>query len=577
MIFLYLKVNATDKDGGSWSKIRYSIDKDELRIGSETGEIFINADLRERKEENKSFLITADNGFNTTGHTVPMKLRVDYTCPGCSYDVIRSVDSDGLTGVPLILLIVFGTFIGLLLLFLIAFIWRQKRNPKNAKKEEEKESNGVPAEAQSKQNVDPEADFDQTDNFDGYHPHIFKQPSIGTSSGRGSSGSQLLGEYRRSSFTATDVESTHSFVVYHDNKHVLDSGIVGDFDRLSDVTISDIAPSTDIPYVHKAEVASSVGSSFGRRNEVNSSLSRKLKESLQFSTQSDSHDSLNDFMDEGGGEAAGRMEFGNLLYTKLSEVDADEHEAVMDGTRSFMDEGAPSHGGSLSTIIGSDEETRGNYNRDYLLDWGPQFKPVASVFSEIAQVKRSEGTDISMPLSTREATIMNQLQVQKGISANATVKAMSTGRQHRTDSENVQSIPMQTLSKNRSLRHCDSLSSGPESVKPARNEEMNNTNFISNRTSMLSSFASLPRSPLSAQSSYTSGPLSPNFTPAITPLITRSPSVSPLETPNIASPIDSKAESVLDVAEKSHKSKRGSRRSDKVTLSDRSSEQEYRV
>lgn len=579
-------MNATDNDGGSWSRVFYSIDKDTLRVGAASGDVTVNSDLRKRIEQRRKrrstdagdlkFLIKADNGPNTTGPIVPLILRVDYSCPGCTYIVKQRIDDDSsLKGVPLILVTVFATIVALLLLCLIVFVWRQKRNQGSGEDEGEKEAKTEPVPLPIEQTIVPEGDFDQVDNFNGYHPRIFKQPSIGgTSSGHGSSGSQLLGEYRRPSFTATDIESTHSFVVYHDNKPVLDSGIVGDFDRLSDVTISDIAPSTDIPFVHKAEVASSVGSSFGRRNEVNSSLSRKLKQGLEYSIQSESHHSLNDFMDEGGGEAAGRIEFGNLLYTKLSEVDADEHEAVMDGTRSFMDEGAPSRGGSLSTIIGSDEEMRGNYNRDYLLDWGPQFKPVASVFSEIAQVKSGEGLDKSMSLPNRGA-ILNQPQIERNAAQVMVAEKLTPSQQNRGNAKNRQSIPMQSLSNRRSLRHTESLKS--DSVKPNYSGDMNNANLISNRTSMLSSFASLPRSPLSAQSSYTSGPLSPNFTPAITPLITRSPSVSPLETPSIASPMDSKAESVLDVAEKSQKSKRGSHRNERIVLSDRGSEQEFRV
>lgn len=557
-------MNATDNDGGPWNKVRYTINTDKLKIGAETGDIIVNADLRKRKEQKRkrrstdsdvfSFLVTADNGPNTAGPSVRLDLRVDYSCLGCTYMVKKVSGDDGsLTGVPLILVTVFGTVIALLLLCLIVFMWRQRRkqSKENTGAEDEKETRlPEPTPVRNEPTVHPEGDFDKTDNFDAYNPRIFKQPSLGASSGHGSAGSQLLGDYRRPSFTATDIESTHSFVVYHDNKPVLDSGIVGDIDRLSDVTISDIAPSTDIPYVHKAEVASSVGSSFGRRNEVNSSLSRKLKQGLEYSTQSESHDSLNDFMDEGGGEAAGRIEFGNLLYTKLSEVDADEHEAVMDGTRSFMDEGAPSRGGSLSTIIGSDEEMKGNYNRDYLLDWGPQFKPVASVFSEIAQVKMSESGDKSMSLPNRGA-LLNQPHIARSAAPN-----ILQGQPHRSNVDDTHSIPLQNMTNKRTLGHSQSLKS--DSIKPNFNGEINNTNFISNRTSMLSSFASLPRSPMSAQSSYTSGPLSPNFTPAITPLITRSPSVSPLETPSVASPMDSKAESVLDVAEKTHKIKKQS-------------------
>eukprot|EP00795_Rhopilema_esculentum_P000945 gene945-10708_t len=590
-------VRASDKDGGSWSKVRFSINTDKLRVGSETGEIFVNADLRKKKEQRRRkrrstdsetlvFNITADNGPNTLAESVPMEIEVDYSCPGCIVYVVKNKAADGaLQGVPLILVIVFTTIFALLLLCFVVFLWRQRHRPDTdaGKVTETKAAadtnvpSDIPFEA-------PETELRQPDDFDSFHPSIFKQPSLCASSGHGSSGSQLLGESRRASFTATDNGSTHSFFCHH--KPVLDSGIVGDIDRLSDVTISDIAPSSEIHYMNAAEVASSVGSSFGRRNEVNSSLSRKLRPGLEYSTQSDSHDSLNDFKDEGGGEAAGRIEFGNLLYTKLAEVDADENEAVMDGTRPFMEEGAPSRGGSLSTIIGSDEEMRGSYNWDYLVDWGPQFKPVASVFSEIARVNRGESGEKTMSLPNR-ASLLNHQPLAGRVNPARTLgnkpmemQVIRTAAMHdRGTGETPAALPPQNIPHKTGLRHSESINSKPDSIKPNYGREANQSNFISNRTSMLSSFASLPRSPLSAQSSYTSGPLSPNFTPAITPLITRSPSVSPLETPSIASPMDSKPESVLDIAERSHKSRssRGSRRSDKITLSDRSSEQEIAV
>ena len=547
----------------------------QLRVTPYTGELFINADLRKQSNQRRkrrstepgvlSFLLTADNGPNTTTSIASIKLSVDYSCTGCMYLPIKEPEKTTSTDIQLILVITFGTIIALLLVGIITiFIIRHRRKPDDDKNNLA-DINTVPQNGQAKTDgaESPAAERDPvgiTNVFDDYHPGLFKQPSVGASSGRGSSESQLLGSSHRPSFTATDNGSTHSFVVYHD-KPALDSGIVGDFDRLSDVTISDIAPSSELHYGHKAEVASSVGSSFGRKHEVSSSLSHKLRKGIASSTQSESHDSLNDFMDEGGGEEAGRLDFGNLLYTKLAEVDADEQEAVMDGTRPFTDEGIPSRGGSLSTIVGSDEELRGSYNWDYLLDWGPQFQPLATVFSEIAKMESTQPSE-------RSSAQMHRLSQLK--------------RAHRPPvnpaSLKNKPIPLQTLHKK--ISHTESANNSKEcSLKANNPREMNYSNLISNRTSMLSSFSSLPHSPMSAQSSYTSGPLSPNFTPAITPLITRSPSVSPLDTPSPGSPLGSKPESVMDIAEKSRKTRgsRRSRRSEQTAPSDHNSEVEIAV
>ena len=98
------------------------------------------------------------------------------------------------------------------------------------------------------------------------------------------------------------------------------------------------------------------------------------------SSRRDSHESLKDFMEEGGGEAASGMDVGNLLYAKLAEVDGDEQDVVMDRVQEFNEEGLPSRGGSLSTIIGSDVDIRASFNNhNYIDNWGPvpqQTQPV---------------------------------------------------------------------------------------------------------------------------------------------------------------------------------------------------------
>ena len=43
------------------------------------------------------------------------------------------------------------------------------------------------------------------------------------------------------------------------------------------------------------------------------------------------------------------------------------------------------------SIVHSEEEVAGSYNWDYLLDWGPQYQPLAHVFHEISALKDESG------------------------------------------------------------------------------------------------------------------------------------------------------------------------------------------
>ncbi|CAJ0965704.1 unnamed protein product [Ranitomeya imitator] len=64
---------------------------------------------------------------------------------------------------------------------------------------------------------------------------------------------------------------------------------------------------------------------------------------------------------------------------------------------SFPEDGKPSVEGSLTAIVASDEELRGSYNWDYLLNWCPQFQPLASVFMEIARLKDESALRKTLP------------------------------------------------------------------------------------------------------------------------------------------------------------------------------------
>lgn len=97
----------------------------------------------------------------------------------------------------------------------------------------------------------------------------------------------------------------------------------------------------------------------------------------------------------------------NLIYAKLNEAPASVRDEIASGTGSIKQavehmimtgfqqvpvmqvQGPSSLRGcdSHSTVMHGDEDLTSNYNWDYLLDWGPQYQPLAHVFSEIARLK----------------------------------------------------------------------------------------------------------------------------------------------------------------------------------------------
>ena len=272
------------------------------------------------------------------------------------------------------------------------------------------------------------------------------------SSGRGSEGDGDFGESQ--AVLSRDKASVYSDKLNGKASTVPDSGIQQDDDQISQLTVSDGSG------IFSAHVDGFASESKSDKTDKTDRIFRGLE----------SQESLHVFVDEGGGEADGGMDVGNLLFAKLAEIDADEDESVTDGTQPYIDEGTshPSYGGSLSSIVGSQEELTGSYNWDYLLNWGPQFQPLADVFLEIGRMKD-------------EVHFHSKLAPE-------------------------------------SLPSSHAAHAQPAGIRT---------------TDMLSSVSSLPRTPISHPStSYSSPALSPNFTPAITPLVTRSPSISPLDTPS---------------------------------------------
>lgn len=145
--------------------------------------------------------------------------------------------------------------------------------------------------------------------------------------------------------------------------------------------------------------------------------------------------------------------------------------------------------GSLSSIVHSEEELTGSYNWDYLLDWGPQYQPLAHVFSEIARLKDDT-------LSIHSAN--------SGASSAKSRASMQHSSKH---------IPPPLLTN-----------IAPRSI-PILSARGNLGHHPVSANQYL-----LPRSPISHDASggfSTSSAMSPSFSPSLSPLATRSPSISP--------------------------------------------------
>lgn len=144
----------------------------------------------------------------------------------------------------------------------------------------------------------------------------------------------------------------------------------------------------------------------------------------------------------------------------------------------FPQDGKPTVDGSLTAIVASDEELRGSYNWDYLLNWCPQFQPLANVFTEIARLK-----DETAPPHPRRSF------------------------HHKPQPESrIDPPPLIT-----SVAHPGAKTVPP---KPAVGRSFHH-------------LGSFRRSPLSSDGSISSVAMSPSFSPSLSPLAARSPAVTP--------------------------------------------------
>ncbi|XP_050541407.1 protein dachsous [Daktulosphaira vitifoliae] len=191
----------------------------------------------------------------------------------------------------------------------------------------------------------------------------------------------------------------------------------------------------------------------------------------------------------------------NMIYAKLSDVGSERGGGGEEDSKSAVYSTSkvpapqPSMVGSLSSIVHSEEELTGSYNWDYLLDWGPQYQPLAHVFNEIARLK--EDTNSVKSSSSVASNSKSKKNIPNQIAKNI----------------NTPPPPPPPLLTNMAPRVLSSRQS--------------TSSHHHHQTPILL----VPRSPISHETNpgYSqSVAMSPSFSPSLSPLANQSPSMSPL-------------------------------------------------
>ncbi|MED6290165.1 hypothetical protein CHARACLAT_010303 [Characodon lateralis] len=448
------QVQAQDEDGGVDGVVLYSLTSNSpyFDVNKTTGVIFLKLDSsssssgssRAKRETRVMTLDVKAHGLLDTSRSTTAQLSIDVTNTNF-----------GLTADVNILLIIIiavslGVIILLVVLAVVIFLVKTRRQKKS-----QDTGNRTPASETALKKLDECPSGPGGDNI--YHQtlpgYVADQGGAGGgpyprggsldpshSSGRGSAEAaeddeiRMINEYPR-------VASITSSMQEHISARGPDSGIQQDADQLSDVS---------------CEPAALEGSTWFKGKKLGGSLSGTL-----LSGQ------LPVYRDEG----VGYLGISRGLNISLPK------------DYPFPEDGKPSVDGSLTAIVASDEELRGSYNWDYLLNWCPQFQPLANVFTEIARLKDETTQQSQNPRQPFQPK--PKLDPKPRIDPPPLITSVAH--------PGAMTVPPKVPVIGRTFPH----------------------------------LSSLRRSPISHEGSISSAAMSPSFSPSLSPLAARSPAVSP--------------------------------------------------
>lgn len=518
------QVTATDRDKGVDGRIVYQLSTSHsyFKINRTTGVIILKrkADTVSNlfgPDKSLSLVVTASSGRqgSLTNKTAVEILLDPLAVVSDNINLLNDATvapNSGLSDWALGLLI---AFIFIIIIFAAAFLFLHMKNKRHKKVNKPGlNSEGVGA---TNSYVDPSA-FDtipirgtgtvnagnqfappKYDEIPPYGPHTASSNS-GAATTSELSGSDQSGSSGRGS--AEDGEDGEDEEIRMINEGPLqrDSGIHRQTDGVDDDNLSDVSVHNTQEYLARLGIVDT-GTGGGA-----STSSRRCSENV-VNKDTMLHHSGIDPMHIFDEEPNHENDITNLIYAKLNEVtgserasSAGEASAAVEramalgafssapGENTVVPTQGPSMTGSLSSIVHSEEELTGSYNWDYLLDWGPQYQPLAHVFSEIARLKD------------------DAVSLQSGNSGASSVKSKGTSI---TGGKSVPPPLLTTVAP----RSC-----------PAPSLSCRQPQHL------------LPRSPISHDvpgSFSAAAAMSPSFSPSLSPLATRSPSMSPLVGPGL--------------------------------------------
>lgn len=511
-------VTATDRDRGPDGRVVYQLSTQHayFKMNRTTGAVMIKKKLDSgvalESGRDISLVVTASSGRqgSLTNMTVVEIIFDPLADPGTNLasnmNNMNGDDASGIAGwaVGLILTIL---FIVLAFAAVFAFVHMKNRRHKHVAK------TGINNEAVGNSNsyVDPSA-FDtipirgSSSGTGQFAPPKYDEiPPYGPHTASSNSGAATTSELSASEQSGSSGRGSAEDDGEDEEIRMINEGLR---DGIHDGRLSDVSVHNTQEYLARLGIVDTGATG----NASNSS--RRCSESMGLGSTKDSilHHPLPLHMFD---EEPNDGDLTNLIYAKLNDVTGGNSDRASEADEAGTTAGSigigttvdhvmmsnysdvpvvvgqgPSMNGSLSSIVHSEEELTGSYNWDYLLDWGPQYQPLAHVFSEIARLK-----DDSM-------------SVHSGASAASSAKSKQSAL-------HIKHIP--PLITNVAPRSVPVLSArGNMSHHPTAPNH-----FLLPRST---------RSPISHDTTgvfNTSTAMSPSFSPSLSPLATRSPSISP--------------------------------------------------
>lgn len=508
--YLIGHVQATDLDKGPDGRIIYQLTTQHpyLKINRTTGALMTKKRVESnifRFERDISLVVTASSGRqgSLTNMTV-VEIVLD-SLADANGNVINTAEtvSEGLADWALGLLI---SLILVIMSFAVVFIFLHLRSRRH--KQVSKPNLNTEPGGQNNSYVDPSA-FDtipirgsasgsntqfappKYDEIPPYGPHATSSNSGAATTSELSGSEQSNSSGRGSAEDGEDGEDEEIRMI-NEGPMPIDMGMHMD-GRISDLSVQNTQEY--LARLGIVDMATGPGSTSSRHCSENMNKDPMMHHNLPIDViynvehgEGDLTNLIYAKLNDVGGGGSDRASSGDEAATTAGSIGA-AVDHVMVGFGDVPVVGNSGMNGSLSSIVHSEEELTGSYNWDYLLDWGPQYQPLAHVFSEIARLKD------------------DTMSIHSGNSGNSSAK--SKGSLHHATMMKHIPPPLLTTVAPRSINAMPTLSS--------RNSHHNNQYL-------------LPRSPISHDGSggfIAASAMSPSFSPNLSPLATRSPSVSP--------------------------------------------------